>query len=52
MKGEKPELNEQKQYKNGTKTVPAYLCDTQAIDKENYQKILLDSQYYTKEQLP
>ena len=52
IKGEKPELNEQKQYKNGTKTVPAYLCDTQEIDKENYEKILLDSHYYTKEQLP
>lgn len=52
MKGKKPELNEQKQYKNGSKTVPAYLCGTQAIDKENYQEVLLDSRYYTKEQLP
>lgn len=52
MEGEKAETNEQKQYKNGTKAVPAYLCKTTAVDKKNYRKILLDSGYYTKEQLP
>lgn len=52
MKGEKAKTNEQKQYKNGTKAVPAYLCETTAVDKENYREVLLDSGYYTKAQLP
>ncbi len=52
MKGEKAETNEQKQYKNGTKAVPAYLCETAAVDKKNYREVLLDSGYYTKAQLP
>ncbi len=52
MKGEKAETNEQKQYKNGTKAVPAYLCETTAVDKKNYREVLLDSGYYTEAQLP
>lgn len=52
MKGEKAQTNEQEQYKNGTKAVPAYLCETKAVDKENYREVLLDSGYYTKMQLP
>lgn len=52
LKGKKPVTNDRKHYKNGSKTVPAYLVDTQAVDKENYKKVLLDSGYYTESQLP
>lgn len=52
IKGNKTETNDQKQYKNGTKAVPSYLCGTKAVDKENYREVLLDSGYYTKAQLP
>lgn len=51
IQGKKPATNDSKQYKNGTKEVPAYLCGTEMVDKENYKEILLDSGYYTKDQL-
>ena len=38
-------------YNNNVKIVPAYLCEPIAVDKDNYRKIIVDSGYYTKEQL-
>lgn len=52
MKGEEAKTNDQKQYKNGTKAVPSYLCGTTVVDKDNYKEELLASGYYTKDQLP
>ena len=51
LKGKKPATNDKEHYKNGTKAVPSYLCDTQVVDKENYEELLIDSGYYTKDQL-
>jgi len=51
LKGGKPETNNTKDYDNGNKVVPAYLLDPVIVDKTNYEKILIGSNYYTKAQL-
>ncbi|WP_279339667.1 multiple monosaccharide ABC transporter substrate-binding protein [Sphaerisporangium perillae] len=51
LKGGKPEVNNTKDYDNGNKVVPSYLLDPVIVDKTNYQKIIIDSGYYTQAQL-
>ena len=51
LKGGEPEINDTTQYNNNVKVVPTYLCEPIAVDKDNYQSIIVDSGYYTKEQL-
>jgi putative multiple sugar transport system substrate-binding protein len=51
LKGEKPEVNNTKDYDNGNKVVPSYLLDPVIVDGSNYQKVLVDSGYYTTAQL-
>ncbi|MGB8451584.1 MAG: multiple monosaccharide ABC transporter substrate-binding protein [Anaerocolumna sp.] len=51
FKGTEPEINDTTSYDNGKKVVPSYLCDPVAVDKTNYKEILIDSDYYTEDQL-
>jgi len=51
LKGNKPEVNNTKDYDNGKKVVPSYLLQPVTVDKANYQKELVDSGYYTAGQL-
>ena len=51
LKGGKPDVNNTKDYDNGNKVVPSYLLDPVVVDKTNYQKVLVDSGYYTAAQL-
>jgi putative multiple sugar transport system substrate-binding protein len=51
LKGGKPEVNNTKDYDNGVKVVPSYLLQPIPVDKSNYQKELIDSGYYTADQL-
>ncbi|TCN18088.1 multiple monosaccharide ABC transporter substrate-binding protein [Mesobacillus foraminis] len=51
LKGEKAEVNDTNTYDNGAKVVPAYLLKPLSVDKSNYEELLIDSGYYTKEQL-
>lgn len=51
MKGEKPEVNDTESYDNGTGVIPTYLCDPAFADKDNYKELLVDSGYYTEDQL-
>jgi putative multiple sugar transport system substrate-binding protein len=51
LKGGKPEVNNEKDYDNGKKIVPSYLLQPVVVDKTNYQKILIESGYYTQAQL-
>jgi putative multiple sugar transport system substrate-binding protein len=51
LKGGKPEVNNTKDYDNGNKVVPSYLLQPVTVDKANYQKELIDSGYYTADQL-
>ena len=47
LKRGKPEVNNTKDYDNGIKVVPSYLLDPVIVYKDNYQKVLVDSGYYT-----
>lgn len=38
-------------YNNGSREVPAYLCEPLVVDVNNYREILIDSGYYTEDQL-
>ncbi|MFC3897880.1 multiple monosaccharide ABC transporter substrate-binding protein [Lentzea rhizosphaerae] len=51
LKGGKPEVNNTKDYDNGNKVVPSYLLQPVTVDKANYQKELIESGYYTADQL-
>lgn len=50
-KGTEPEINDTTSYNNGVRVVPSYLCDPVPVDKSNYKEILIDSNYYTEDQL-
>jgi putative multiple sugar transport system substrate-binding protein len=51
MVGKTPEVNDTKSYDNGVKVVPSYLCEPVFANVDNYQKLLVDSGYYTADQL-
>jgi putative multiple sugar transport system substrate-binding protein len=51
LTGGKPEVNDTTTYDNGVKIVPSYLLQPVSVDKSNYQKVLVDSGYYTSAQL-
>lgn len=50
-KGETVEINDNETYDNGSGVVKAYLEEPVLVDKHNYQKLLLDSGYITREAL-
>lgn len=50
LKGEKPEVQDYKQYDNGVKIIGTYTCDGRIIDKDNYQ-ILIDNGYYEEHEV-
>jgi ABC-type xylose transport system, periplasmic component len=51
LNNKKPVVNDEKTYNNGVKVVPSFLCDPVVVDKTNYQKVLIDSGYYTQDKL-
>jgi putative multiple sugar transport system substrate-binding protein len=51
LKGQKPEVNNTTDYDNGKKVVPSFLLQPVVVYKDNYQKVLVDSGYYTAAQL-
>ncbi|MBB5785335.1 multiple monosaccharide ABC transporter substrate-binding protein [Nonomuraea jabiensis] len=51
LKGQKPEVNNEKDYDNGNKVVPSYLLDPVIVDKSNYKEVIIGSNYYTEDQL-
>ncbi|ARJ69284.1 sugar ABC transporter substrate-binding protein [Paracoccus contaminans] len=51
LAGKEPQVNDTKTYNNGVKVVPSYLLQPVPVDKSNWEKTLIDSGYYTKEQL-
>jgi putative multiple sugar transport system substrate-binding protein len=46
LTGGKPEVNDTKQYNNGTKVVPTYLLQPVLVTKDNYKSVLIDGGYY------
>jgi putative multiple sugar transport system substrate-binding protein len=49
--GKQPETNDTKTYENGAKVVPAYLLTPVVVDKSNWKKVLVDSDYYKESQI-
>ena len=46
--GKEPETNDIGNYNNGMKVVPTFLIRPQFVDKSNYKELLIDSGYYTE----
>lgn len=44
-------VNDTKTYDNGKGIVPTFLCEPVFADKSNYKELLIDSGYYTEDQL-
>ena len=51
MQGTEPEINDTETYDNGTGIIPSYLCEPVVGTKDNVQELLIDSGYYTEDQL-
>lgn len=51
MKGGEVPVNDTETYDNGTGIIPSYLCEPVFADIDNYKALLIDSGYYTEDQL-
>lgn len=51
LAGGTPEINDTKTYDNGVKIVPSYLLKPVPVDISNWEKILIESGYYTADQI-
>ena len=50
-KDAEPPINDTETYNNNVKVVPSFLCEPVAGTVDNYKELLVDSGYYTAEQL-
>jgi len=51
MKGSEAPVNDMETYDNGTGIIPSYLCESVVVDVNNYEEMLVDTGYYTEDQL-
>ena len=51
LNGEEVDVNDTETYDNGVIVVPSYLCEPVFADANNYKELLIDSGYYTEDQL-
>ena len=51
MGGSDAETNDNESYDNGTGIIPSYLCDPTVVTIDNYKEMLIDSGYYTEDDL-
>ncbi len=51
LKGEVVDINDVGTYDNGLGAVPSFLCEVVSVDIDNYEYYLIDSGYYTKDNL-
>lgn len=51
MQGGEAEINDTTSYDNGTGIIPTYLCEPVVVTIDNYKEMLIESGYYTEEQL-
>ena len=51
MHGEEPEVNDTESYDNGNKIVPSYLLESTIVTIDNYEEVLVESGYYTEDEL-
>ena len=51
LNGEEVDVNDTETYDNGVKVVPSFLCEPVFANADNYKELLIDSGYYTEDQL-
>ena len=51
LNGDEPEANDTETYDNGVKVVPSYLLDPVIVVKDNITEVLVDSGYWTQEEI-
>ncbi len=51
INGEEVDVNDTETYDNGAMVVPSFLCEPVFADANNYKELLIDSGYYTEDQL-
>ncbi|MDF2234802.1 sugar ABC transporter substrate-binding protein [Albimonas sp. CAU 1670] len=51
IEGGEPEINDTTTYDNGVKVVPSYLLEPVPVTEANWEKVLIDSGYYTADQV-
>lgn len=51
LSNEKVDVNDEETYDNGTGVIPSFLCEPVFADADNYKELLIDSGYYTEDQL-
>lgn len=51
VEGTEPPINDTETYDNGVTVVPSYLLAPEFVDLGNYEELLIDSGYYTQDQL-
>ena len=51
LAGEEVDVNDTETYNNNVITVPSFLCEPVFADINNYKELLIDSGYYTEDQL-
>lgn len=51
MRGGEAEINDTSSYDNGTGVIPTYLCEPVVVTADNYKEMLIDSGYYTEDQV-
>ncbi|MFZ1768636.1 MAG: multiple monosaccharide ABC transporter substrate-binding protein [Caldilinea sp.] len=51
LKGEEVPINDTTTYDNGVKVVPSYLLVPHSVDASNWEQLLVDSGYYTMDQI-
>lgn len=51
MNDEEVEVNDTESYDNNVKVVPAFLLEPKAVDLDNYEELLIDSGYYSMDEL-
>lgn len=51
LEGKEVPVNDEETYNNNVKVVPSFLCEPVFADINNYKELLIDSGYYTEDQL-
>ena len=51
LSGEEVDVNDTETYNNNVKVVPSFLCEPVFANADNYKELLIDSGYYTEDQL-
>lgn len=49
--GSEPEINDTTTYDNGVRVIPSYLLEPVSVDSSNWKEIVVDSGYYTLDQI-